>query len=600
MAKMRCFPNRVSRVLALSALAVSSLACQGSTRPAARGAAPPAQYAAAQYPLGQYSAGTAYPAPPAALPTMERHWAPQASRQFGSALLFLPGSARQQQVTFETVNGQAVLDGDMMLGPATALAFRYGNPSSSSIGRKSAVAVASRTYLWPNAEIPYSIDASAQPKTAEIDWAVQVFRSTSLKLRPRTAADRDYVVFRDLASGCWSYLGRQGGPQDIDISSCIAGSIAHELMHAAGFYHEQSRGDRDAYITIMWDEVSPEVRSNFEKRDARGQDIGPYDYGSIMHYPSHAGSQSGRATIVPRQANAKIGQRDGLSPLDVAAITTLYGSAPAAVAAQPSFPPTNSAPSVVPAYTPPQSPPSSSPVPVAAPTPSPTSAPATSGSSFAGTYDSSRGAVSCTQGGTFVQCQYPGGSMFCAAGASDLACTWSGGGQGRATFQRQANGVAVGTWGDAFSTDSRGRWDLVPRTATAAAPAPAAPAPAAPASAPRPPAAAPVPAHAPSVAVANASLSGNYTSTRGPLSCVESGASVSCNFQEPDGVSGRLDCTKSQDGLELSCAWITFLPRPATGRAQFKRASARERRLTGTWGPFFAASGGGSWDLQGQ
>jgi hypothetical protein len=84
------------------------------------------------------------------------------------------------------------------------------------------------------------------------------------------------------------------------------------------------------------------------------------------------------------------------------------------------------------------------------------------------------------------------------------------------------------------------------------------------------------------------------------MSCVESGAGLGCNFQEPDGVSGRLDCTKSQDGLDLACGWITFLPRPATGRAHFKRASPAERRFTGTWGVFLADTGGGSWDAQGQ
>lgn len=84
------------------------------------------------------------------------------------------------------------------------------------------------------------------------------------------------------------------------------------------------------------------------------------------------------------------------------------------------------------------------------------------------------------------------------------------------------------------------------------------------------------------------------------MSCVESGSGVGCNFQEPDGVSGRLDCTKSQDGLDLVCGWITFLPRPATGRAHFRRASIAERRLTGTWGLFLAEAGGGAWDVQGQ
>jgi hypothetical protein len=84
------------------------------------------------------------------------------------------------------------------------------------------------------------------------------------------------------------------------------------------------------------------------------------------------------------------------------------------------------------------------------------------------------------------------------------------------------------------------------------------------------------------------------------MSCVESGGSIGCNFQEADGVNGRLDCAKSQNGLELSCAWITFFPRPATGRAAFTRASASDRRLTGSWGPFLATTGGGKWDAVGQ
>lgn len=555
--------------LVLGFLAVAS--CQPSTAHVKASAPSPA----ATYP-------NPGPPPPSPVPagTAEVYQVPQAPRHIGSAWLFLPGSSAQQQVNFATVGGNAILEGDVMLGPATSLPLRYGIPWQSSLERKSAVAVASRSYLWPGGEIPYAIDSSAQGKLAAITWALRVFDGTPIRLRPRTSADRDYVVFRELGSGCWSYLGRQGGPQDIDVSTCGGGNIAHELMHAAGFYHEQSRGDRDDYITILWDEIAPEMRSNFDKRDARGQDIGPYDYDSIMHYPTHAGSRSGNPTIVPRVANARIGQRDGLSSLDRAAIDVLYPtSARTPSASLPSAP----APSPPPASPPPVA--VSVPPATGAPAPVPSST-ATNGS-FTGTYGSSRGNVSCNQGGLFVQCQYPNGSLFCAANGPELACTWSGGGQGRATFQRQASGVLAGTWGDGLSPNSRGSWDLVPLQGNA-------PTTASPAPQPAPPAPAPVSTTAP------ASLSGNYTSTRGAMSCVESGSSVSCNFQEPDGVNGRVDCAKSQNGVELSCAWITFFPRPATGRAAFTRTSPNGRRLAGTWGPFLATTGGGRWDAEGQ
>jgi hypothetical protein len=573
-----------------AALCASALlACQDSARQA-----PP--------PNTAYAAPAPAPGPPAS-PNAEGYLA-QAVRQLGSALLFLPGSERQQQVTFETINGQAILDGDILLGPATALLFRYGVPwQAASPDRKSAVAVASRAYLWPNGEIPYVIDASAQGKSSVIAWAVQQYATTPIHVRPRTAADTDYVVFRTLGQGCMSNIGRQGGAQDIDVTGCAGGNLIHELMHTAGFYHEQSRGDRDQYITIVWDEIVPEMRANFEMRDARGQDIGAYDYGSIMHYGSTAFSKSGRPTIVPRQANVQIGQREGFSALDRAAIEQLYpsrgsGSAPAPTANTP-------APAPVPAQLP-----TSLPIPVLtqptpAPAPAPSPAPATpapatpaplpapaANASFSGSYSSSRGNVQCSQGGVFVQCQYPGGTLFCAASGPELACSWSGGGQGRATFQRGATGVLAGTWGDGFSTDSRGRWDLVPQGASASASAPGTPAPSAPtASAPAPATSAPATA---------ASLSGNFQSSRGPMTCTDAGASVSCNFQEQDGTGGRLDCAKSQDGLQLSCAWITYFPRPATGRALLTRQSASQRHLTGSWGLFLAPNGAGTWDMTGQ
>ena len=57
---------------------------------------------------------------------------------------------------------------------------------------------------------------------------------------------------------CWSYIGHIGGPQDmsLEVPGCIFTSVVqHEFIHALGFYHEQSRADRDCFVWINWDNI---------------------------------------------------------------------------------------------------------------------------------------------------------------------------------------------------------------------------------------------------------------------------------------------------------------------------------------------------------
>jgi len=61
--------------------------------------------------------------------------------------------------------------------------------------------------------------------------------------------------------------------------------MQHEAMHALGFHHEHNRPDRDEYV-----EIHPLVANdiNYVKlpREIWVNTSSPYDFDSIMHYPS--------------------------------------------------------------------------------------------------------------------------------------------------------------------------------------------------------------------------------------------------------------------------------------------------------------------------
>lgn len=62
------------------------------------------------------------------------------------------------------------------------------------------------------------------------------------------------------------------------------GIAIHEMLHALGQWHEQSRTDRDNHLNMRWDilGMSRQGGANYGKFDTR--DYYPYDYESIMHY----------------------------------------------------------------------------------------------------------------------------------------------------------------------------------------------------------------------------------------------------------------------------------------------------------------------------
>jgi hypothetical protein len=106
---------------------------------------------------------------------------------------------------------------------------------------------------------------------------------------------------------------------------CSTGSTIHEIGHAVGLFHEQTRHDRDNYVKILFENVEPEDRFNFEKHSlVVGTDTGPYDFNSIMHYGPKAFSANGKDTIVAVDGRTFREQRDGLSEGDLAGVRAMY------------------------------------------------------------------------------------------------------------------------------------------------------------------------------------------------------------------------------------------------------------------------------------
>ncbi|XP_049640521.1 astacin-like metalloendopeptidase [Suncus etruscus] len=138
---------------------------------------------------------------------------------------------------------------------------------------------------------------------------------------------RDFVSIVPM-SGCFSSVGRNGGMQVVSLSlACLKkgkGIVLHELMHVLGFWHEQSRADRDHYVQINWKEIQPGFEINFMKTRNSNM-LAPYDYSSIMHYGRFAFSRRGQPTIVPLwDPKIHIGQRWNLSSSDISRVLRLY------------------------------------------------------------------------------------------------------------------------------------------------------------------------------------------------------------------------------------------------------------------------------------
>jgi astacin len=189
---------------------------------------------------------------------------------------------------------------------------------------------------WTSAIIPYQISSAITvAKQATIIKAMAAIQSRSCVRFVQRTTQRNYVNIIKTTNGCYSNVGMSGGPQDLSLQDDSTGTcmtydiVIHELLHAVGLYHEQSRYDRDQYITVNYANIAAGSADQFDIVPLSDSDVyqTAYDYRSVMHYDKSSFARSkGLLTIVPKQPGFLdiIGNVQDASEIDMTKIRRIY------------------------------------------------------------------------------------------------------------------------------------------------------------------------------------------------------------------------------------------------------------------------------------
>lgn len=230
------------------------------------------------------------------------------------------GFWRGKPIEYRVVDGQAMVDGDILLGPAEW----FETPESSKTNGRFATSAVRNRFRWPDAVVVYRFDEGLRNQD-RVRAAMKAWEdNTFIRFRERVD-ETSYVRIRSVASGCSANVGVTGGEQVVNLADgCGVGAVIHELGHTIGLWHTQSRMDRDRHVRVRLENIEKSRAFNYTQHIGDGQDIGPYDWGSIMHYGGLGFQRTTFPTLTTVPLGIPTGTSSTLSALDIQGVYRLY------------------------------------------------------------------------------------------------------------------------------------------------------------------------------------------------------------------------------------------------------------------------------------